>query len=85
MKANGAQGCRFPGVIASGYPPNNGLHLTRLSGRLAKVAGPTKAEELVSTPSKHAGLLFKRRSALIGQGICIIERRKNAEAQTWKQ
>ena len=40
MKANGAQGHRFPGVITSGYLPNNGLHLTRLSGRLAKVAGP---------------------------------------------
>ncbi len=31
MKANGAQGRRFPGVITSGYLPNNGLHLTRLS------------------------------------------------------
>jgi hypothetical protein len=40
VKANGAQGYRFPGVITSGYLPNNGLHLTRLSGRLAKVAGP---------------------------------------------
>jgi len=25
MKANGAQGRRFPGVITSGYLPNNGL------------------------------------------------------------
>ena len=40
MKADGAQGRRFPGVITSVYLPNNGLHLTRLSGRLAKVAGP---------------------------------------------
>ena len=40
MKANGAQGRRFPGVITRGYLPNNALHLTRLSGRLAKVVGP---------------------------------------------
>jgi hypothetical protein len=39
MKANGTQGRRFPGVITSGYLPDNGLHLTRLSGRLVKVAG----------------------------------------------
>jgi hypothetical protein len=31
MKANGAQGRRFPGVITSGYLPNNGLHPTPLS------------------------------------------------------
>jgi hypothetical protein len=40
MKANGAQGRRFPSVITSGYLPNNGLHLTRLSSWLAEVVGP---------------------------------------------
>jgi hypothetical protein len=27
--------------------------------------------EIASTPSKHAGVLFKRESALIGQRICL--------------
>lgn len=31
MKADGAQGRRFPGLITSRYLPNNALHLTRLT------------------------------------------------------
>jgi hypothetical protein len=34
MKANGAEGRRFPGVITSGYPANNAFSAKMVLGRM---------------------------------------------------